>query len=184
MKEQVGFLIDVNKCVGCHSCRVACQFYNDTGPAVNFRQVTTHQKGQFPDVIQHTLSLACNHCHEPACIKVCPVEAITKRKKDGIVFIDPKSCIGCFRCVPACPFGAPRKDLEKKIATKCHFCMDRQDRGLEPACVSTCLGGALQFGTYKERKNMAAGRELVRQIEGFSDPQLTNPSTRFIKPSN
>jgi anaerobic dimethyl sulfoxide reductase subunit B (iron-sulfur subunit) len=180
--RQVAFLIDVSRCVGCHSCRVSCQLTNQTGSAVNYRQVTTHDRGVFPEVFRHTLSLACNHCAEPACIKVCPVDAIHKREKDGVVILDERSCIGCWRCVAGCPFGAPRKDLAKGYATKCHFCVDRQEAGLVPACVETCLGGALRFGFLDEVEQRAGGRAVLRQVEGFASPDLTNPSTRFLAP--
>ena len=182
MTGQIGFLIDVSKCVGCNSCRVACQMHNETGPEVNYRQVTVHESGVFPNVLRHTLSLACNHCFEPACMKVCPVDAIVKRPEDGIVYIDERICNGCYRCVAACPFGAPRKDLAAGTATKCHFCKPRQDLGLQPACVETCLGGALQFGPADELEKMAGKRGVVRRIEGFSDPTYTHPPTRFVKP--
>jgi DMSO reductase iron-sulfur subunit len=182
MKGQIGFLIDINRCIACHSCRVACQMYNKTGADVNWRHVTIHQKGTFPDVVQHSLSLACNHCMEPACIKVCPVNAIRKRKVDGIVYIDENKCNGCERCVSACPYGAPRKNPANNKVSKCHFCLSRQERGQIPVCVETCLGGALQLGSLEKMTKMAGSRGLVRQVDGFFDPDYTNPSTRFIKP--
>lgn len=177
--KQIGFFLDTDKCIGCHSCRVSCQIHNQTSPNVNWRQVRTIESGKFPDVAQYNLSIACNHCENPACMKVCPVGAIHKRNKDGIVFIDSKTCNGCDRCIGACPYGAPRKGLNKKVS-KCDFCLSRQDKGEIPICVETCVGGALQFGDIKKPEKFAKGKNIYREINGFANPDLTNPSIRFL----
>ncbi|MDH4128597.1 MAG: 4Fe-4S dicluster domain-containing protein [Spirochaetota bacterium] len=180
--SQIGFLIDVSKCIACNSCRVACQIHNNIGYNIAWREVSIYEDGEFPNVNQYSISLSCNHCLDPACMKVCPVNAVIKRNKDGIVYIDDKLCNGCERCIGACPYGAPKKGyLENKI-TKCHFCKDRQDNREIPVCVETCLGGALQYGLLIDMEKIAGKRGIIRQIEGFRDPSFTNPSTRFVKP--
>ncbi len=182
MRQQIGFLVDTSRCVGCNACRVACQTHNETGPEVNWRQVTVYLQGTFPDVSRHTLSLACNHCAEPACMKVCPANAITKRADDGVVILDTDACNGCERCVPACPYGAPQKLPGRAKVSKCDFCTSQRAQGLPPRCVETCIGGALQFGPVDTFERRAGGRPLLREIEGFPDPSLTRPSTRFLAP--
>ncbi len=177
--NQIGFLIDLDKCIGCHSCRVSCQVHNKTSPNVNWRQVTTIESGKFPDVTQYNLSIACNHCKDPACIKVCPVNAIHKHPKDGIVTIDSKACNGCQRCTGACPYGAPQKMLNGKIS-KCDFCKSRIDEGQIPVCVETCVGGALQYGELKSFEKKSSDRKILKEVSGFANPNLTNPSIRFL----
>lgn len=177
---QMGFLFDPERCIGCHACRVACQVHNETGAEVNWRQVTSHESGSFPDATQHNLSLACNHCERPACMAVCPQNAITKRERDGIVFIDPERCNGCQRCVGACPYGAPRPVPGLDLVSKCDFCMARQDAGLAPVCVETCVGGALRYGPVGEMEAMADGRGIACEMGGFFDPEWTRPSIRFV----
>ena len=111
-------------------------------------------------------------CAGPVCMKVGPVDAITKRAEDGIVLIEQDKCVGCRRCEWACPYGAPQFNPETKLVEKCTFCVHRIDAGLAPDCVTTCMGDALRFGDLAEI-------EGDESIEGFADPGLTVPSVRF-----
>jgi Fe-S-cluster-containing dehydrogenase component len=106
----------------------------------------------------------------------CPVNAISKRKSDGIVLIDQDKCIGCRRCIWACPYGAPRFNLTTKKAEKCTFCVHRIDTGLQPACVTTCVGDALHFGEMKEIQAMAGTSPTT---DGLADILITGPNVRF-----
>ncbi|MBI4659085.1 MAG: 4Fe-4S dicluster domain-containing protein [Verrucomicrobia bacterium] len=122
------------------------------------------------------ISLACNHCDQPACLKSCPVGAITKRAADGVVLFDQDKCIGCRYCVFACPYGAPRIDTDTGKVSKCTMCVHRLDVGLRPACEATCLTGAITFvpdftGTTEARP------------ADFNDPALTKPNIKFVMPS-
>jgi len=90
--------------------------------------------------------MPCYHCDRPWCVAACPTEAMQKRAKDGIVFVDHDLCVGCKACMKACPWGAPQWDPEKGKVVKCDYCMDRVDQGLEPACVAKCVTKCLHFG--------------------------------------
>lgn len=172
MAKQLGWLIDLRKCVGCSSCAVACKAENNTPPGMAWRRVITQNGGRYPDVTARFVTMACMHCAEPACMKACPVDAITKRAEDGIVLIDQDKCVGCRRCEWACPYGAPQFNPETKLVEKCTFCVHRINAGLAPACVTTCMGDALRFGDLAELEGEAA-------IDGLADPRLTTPSVRF-----
>lgn len=137
----------------------------------------------------------CNHCDNPPCVRACPTQATFKRK-DGIVAMDFHRCVGCRFCMAACPFGARSfnfrdpdpfiKEISSEYPTrtqgvveKCNLCMDRLDKGLEPACVEAS-NGAIAFGDLEDPNSE------VRQIlsENYSirrKPQLgTEPSVYYL----
>lgn len=165
MTEQMGFLFNPERCVGCKSCEMACKNENTTPVNVNWRRVSSLGSGN--------LSISCNHCESPECFRVCPQRAYVKRR-DGIVLINVNRCDGCMTCVSACPYEAPQFDLEKHKASKCTFCVERREAGLLPACVSACHTGALSIiNTDHPPQN------TVADIDGFPDIRLTKPSIRF-----
>jgi anaerobic dimethyl sulfoxide reductase subunit B len=147
---QLAFYFNRERCIGCYACVVACKDWNDVpaGPA-SWRWVVTQEIGKFPKVrVIHT-SLSCNHCAKPLCLLACPVEAISKRIRDGIVLVDQKKCIGCRSCAQECPYGSPQfrtKDGAKM--EKCHFCLDRLEEGREPICVVACPVKALEAAPF------------------------------------
>lgn len=174
--RQLGWMIDPDKCTRCFACVNSCKFENNTlrDLTVNYRWVVTQESGVYPNPKQVFFPMSCLHCEEPACMKACPVGAITKRKKDGIVLIDQDKCNGCRYCVWACPYGAPQFNSVTRKVEKCTFCVQRIDEGLQPACVATCVGRALTFGVVGE--DLRPGGD---HPDGFADPGLTIPSVEF-----
>jgi len=175
-ERQLAFFVDLRKCVGCKACVVSCKAENNTPFGDTWRGVGELLEGSYPDLKKTFVSMACNHCAEPACLKACPVDAISKRKEDGIVLIDQEKCIGCRRCVWACPFGAPKYNNQTKKEEKCTFCVHRMDAGLKPACVTTCIGDALNFGWLDEIENLP---NITDRAPTMADPKLTKASIRF-----
>ena len=170
---QVGWIIDIRKCIGCRSCFVACKAENNTPLRTDWRYVVERERGAYPTPKREFISLSCNHCDDPACMKSCPVDAITKRDDDGVVLIDQDKCIGCRYCMFACPYGAPRIDTDTGKVSKCTMCVHRLDAGLQPACATACLTGAIQFVEDFKGHTQA-------MPEGFNDPSLTNPNIDFV----
>ena len=149
-KKALCFSLALSRCTGCMACVVACMDEKDVsseGPA--FRQVVPLERGTYPEARLTFLSMACQHCGDALCLRVCPSGAITKREGDGIVVTDPDRCVGCHSCALACPFGAPRF-LESGKMQKCDFCVGRIEQGLEPACVRTCPTRALHYGAVED----------------------------------
>ena len=98
-------VIDLQKCIGCSACTIACKAENHLPPGVVYRPVIEEEIGEYPNVTRRFLPRPCMQCENPPCTDVCPVGATWKRE-DGIVVIDYKACIGCRYCLAACPYGA------------------------------------------------------------------------------
>ena len=139
------WVIDQTKCIGCHACSTACKAENDVPLGVHRTWVKAVEVGQFPNVRRHFAVLRCNHCADPPCVHICPVNAMFQRD-DGIVDIAHDRCIGCKACIQACPYDAIHIDPVENTVAKCHFCAHRIDKGLLPACVVVCPVEALVFG--------------------------------------
>lgn len=175
---------------------VACKDWNDVKPGpANWRRVTFVEQGQFPDARSYQLSMGCNHCAKPACIEVCPVDAISKRKENGLVIVDRNLCVACGQCAEACPFGAPQygDDSSEPVAAKewnephpmqkCTGCWDRLAIDKEPACVASCLQRALDFGALDELA--AKYPDYVRTVTGFPKEAISADGSKIdpTKPS-
>jgi molybdopterin-containing oxidoreductase family iron-sulfur binding subunit len=98
-------VIDLEKCIGCSACTIACKAENQLPPGVVYRPVIEEEVGEYPNVSRRWLPRPCMQCDDPPCVPVCPVNATWKRE-DGIVVIDYNACIGCRYCLTACPYGA------------------------------------------------------------------------------
>ncbi len=174
---QMAFHFNAANCIGCHSCAAACSEKNDLPPETPWRKVGVLEGGVFPDAVRLNISMACNHCRTPACLRGCPTGAYTKDDATGAVVVNSDTCIGCKYCTFVCPYGAPVFNADKGSVSKCNFCIDRQSEGLDPACVAACLGHALTFGPLGEMEN--GSRNSLRSIPGFPAPEITRPSIRF-----
>jgi len=144
MKKKL--LTDIDACIGCFACEVACK--QEHGLPVGPKWIKVIQIG--PTEISGRLfmdfvPMHCRHCEKPPCMASCPVDAISKRN-DGTVLFDEELCIGCEECVEACPFGAPQLNPQKEVVQACNLCYERTDKDLLPSCVQNCPTNALFFG--------------------------------------
>jgi len=160
---------DLSKCRNARRCIAACQDAHQL--RLEQYHVNTLQMKDSPDTAPYHMPKHCQHCDNPPCVAVCPVDATYKRG-DGIVLIDNERCIGCRFCMAACPYSARifqwtmPKDAEKhsgeaynvelnvpqKLGTisKCLFSADRCREGKLPYCVSACPNGVYYFGDENE----------------------------------
>ena len=157
---------------------MACRNYYHQVERVVWRPVYPLGEAIYPHRERAFFSLACNHCENPACLNVCPVEAYTKREEDGVVVHHQEKCIGCGNCIRSCPYGAPVYNPVEKRAEKCSLRHERLDAGLLPACVQSCPTGALRL---VDLATLEPGNE-IQFPAGFPINEKVNPSTRFIMP--
>ncbi|MFQ3199714.1 MAG: DMSO reductase iron-sulfur subunit [Zhongshania sp.] len=180
--KQHAFHFTADNCIGCHACEAACSEKNDNPAHISFRSVGYVEGGTYPDFKRMNISMACNHCDDPVCLKGCPTAAYTKHAEYGAVLQDPDTCFGCGYCTWVCPYNAPQLDPIKGQVSKCNMCVDRLEVNLKPACVSACLGNALDFGVVDD---LPDNREQGKtSIPGFPDPQITQPNIRFQQIKN
>ncbi|HHI92355.1 MAG TPA: aspartate carbamoyltransferase [Gammaproteobacteria bacterium] len=175
--KQHGFHFTADNCIACHACEAACSEKNDNPAHLAFRSVGYVEGGTYPAYQRMNISMACNHCDNPVCLKGCPTRAYTKFAEYGAVLQDPDICFGCGYCTWVCPYNAPQLDPVKGQVSKCNMCVDRLEAGLKPACVSACLGGALEFGVIE---NTPENRDQAKlNIPGFPTTDITHPNIRF-----
>ncbi|MBN1252290.1 MAG: 4Fe-4S dicluster domain-containing protein [Bacteroidales bacterium] len=172
MNKQKIFQFDINKCVGCQACIIACIIENQTEQPIHWRDVNTFNKNHHPDLPVFYYSLACNHCQDAPCLNNCPALAYSKDIISGAIVHNQNKCIGCQYCTWACPYDAPKFNIEKGVIEKCTFCLHRTEEGLKPACANLCPTGALDYIEKPEIVNN-------KNIFAFTDINI-NPSINFI----
>ncbi|HEC8323375.1 TPA: dimethylsulfoxide reductase subunit B [Providencia rettgeri] len=180
MSQQYGFYIDTQRCTGCKTCELACKDFKNLSSDVHFRRIYEYAGGDWTEqdgawhqnVFSYYVSISCNHCEDPACVKVCPSGAMHKRE-DGFVVVDESVCIGCRYCHMACPYSAPQFDAVKGHMTKCDGCYERVAEGKKPICVESCPLRALDFGPIEE----------LRTKHGTINEIAPLPAAHYTKPN-
>ncbi len=197
-----GMVIDITKCTDdCNACEGACRkennvaFHDDPRIDIHWirkatvsRRVENAKKFSFP--------LLCNHCDDPPCALVCPVQATYKRK-DGIVVVDKHRCIGCRYCLIACPYNMRMFNFKENhaqgggdyprrmhgVSESCHFCHHRLDRGGEPACVEACRtagNGAMVFGDLNDSSSQVAKLVANARVHALREDLGLGPNVYYI----
>ncbi len=176
--QQYGFEVDLDACTGCKACVTACHALNGLDDGESWRTVGSVQV-QAAEPFQQTVTAACHHCVEPACLAGCPVNAYEKDPVTGIVAHLDDQCIGCRYCLLTCPYEVPRYNPERGIVRKCDLCADRLGAGEAPACVQSCPNAAIRVSlvdTATARVAAGPGHSLV---PGAPPSSITVPTTTY-----
>ncbi len=136
------FEFDYRLCVGCEGCVVACKQQNRAEKGQGLRKVLQVNPGRNDKMPSYPISVSCNHCTDPNCIKVCRQNAIMRRE-DGIVELHEERCNQCMECVAACPYDAIKYSSRVNKMIKCNMCVDNLPEGSVPMCIENCPTGAL-----------------------------------------
>lgn len=181
--EQYAFEVDLDKCSGCKACVAACHSLNGLEEDESWRAVGLLVSNSEVLPYQQTVTTACHHCLDPACLNGCPVLAYEKDPATGIVRHLDDQCIGCQYCILKCPYEVPHYSHRLGIVRKCDMCSHRLAVGEAPACVQSCPSAAIRITVF----NQAAIRDrnnTVNASEAFlpasPDPQYTLPTTSYI----
>ena len=171
---QYAILTDLNRCVGCLGCSVACKVVNGVEIGSFWNKVLRigpfpdSEGAQFPDVYTYFLPVTCQHCENPACVKVCPTGA-SQKLADGTVQIDKEKCIGCQFCAMACPYGVRYLNETERVVEKCTLCEQKIAQGELPQCVAQCGARARYFGDFEQGLDsfVGAGKVSIAGDAGY-----------------
>ncbi len=185
--SQRAFYFDATRCTGCKTCEFACKDAYDLDASTAYRKVyeyvggqTLRENGGFATTcFGYFVSVSCCHCADPACVRVCPTEAMHKDAETGLVSVDHRRCVGCGYCHLSCPYAAPKVDRRKGHSVKCDGCIGRVTSGMKPVCVEACPARALDFGAVEEMAKLGE----VTNIAPLPDASATQPNL-FVKPSS
>jgi len=197
------FVVDLRRCVGCRTCTVSCKAEFNVPLGRWNAVIKTVDWGTFPKNRRAFVPRLCNHCAGesdkgvPPCVEKCPEAKSGKRMKlgseryrtgatykrpDGMILLDMDLCIGCYKCIDACPYGVryidpavklKRSDREKDLGVgKCTFCDHRVGNGIEPSCVQACPHSARTFGDMND-----SGSKVSKLIKEFKLDKNLNKTT-------
>lgn len=199
-----GMLFDLQRCVGCNACAIACSRTNKVATGHFRTHVDTVEGGTYPNISLDLVPHICMHCDEPACLAACPTGA-TYKNEDGIVLVDNSRCIGCQYCVIACPYDARYIDIKEPgyfpeskdekseyeqnmladhgqgYIDKCVFCHDRLEQGLQPACVETCGAHARVFGDLEDPDSEISRLIATRHAATILAQAGQRPNVYYVK---
>ena len=204
MAKKLGMTIDLKRCMGCHTCALACKMQNNVPMGMLWNRILTDggedvdtARGEFPHLEKSWMPLACLHCENAPCVKVCPVEA-TYRDKDGRVLIDYDRCIGCRYCMAACPYNvrvfnwqnpvrepghsygeAPARP--KGVMEKCTLCVERTSKGQEPRCVEVCPAKARKYGDLNDPNSDVSKAIRERGGQQLLAEKGTKPQIYYLR---
>jgi len=196
-------VIDVGKCKDdCTECTDACRKENNVAhhddPSIDIhwiRKATIRRKQA--NAKERDIPLLCNHCDDPPCALVCPVQATYKRH-DGIVVVDKHRCIGCRYCLIACPYGMRMFNFKGNdvwfnehnptrahgVSESCHFCFHRLDKGImEPACVEACNKAdhrAMAFGDLNDPSSEVSKILASNLVHALREDLGTKPHVYYM----
>ncbi|HKO49751.1 MAG TPA: DmsC/YnfH family molybdoenzyme membrane anchor subunit [Polyangiaceae bacterium] len=179
--EQYSFQVDLDACTGCKACVSACHHLNglDADEAETWRAVGLLHGGSPETPVQQTVTTACHHCLDPACMKGCPVNAYEKDPVTGIVRHLDDQCIGCQYCTLTCPYEVPQYSKSRGIVRKCDMCSDRLAEGEAPACVQACPNEAISIRIVDTARVLEEAQGDTF-LPGAPSPGITVPTTSYV----
>jgi formate dehydrogenase iron-sulfur subunit len=176
--QQYAFSVDLDRCSGCKACVTACHSLNGLDDDETWRAVGLLHGGTANAPLQQTVTTACHHCIEPACMQGCPVNAYEKDAVTGIVHHLDDQCIGCQYCTLTCPYEVPQFSKKLGIVRKCDMCSDRLAADEAPACVQGCPNEAIAIRIV-DTAQIIEDVQADAFLPGAPSPGITLPTTEY-----
>lgn len=184
--EQYAFEVSLDRCTGCKACVSACHSLNGLDEHEVWRDTGVLRGGSDLPGWQQTVTSACHHCEDPACMNGCPVGAYEKDADTGIVRHLDDQCIGCSYCILKCPYDVPKYSKKRGIVRKCDMCHQRLAEGEAPACVQACPTEAIRIVSVSVAGGQLDGEdtnmfgESLKQESALPSSRITRPPTRYV----
>ncbi len=178
--EQYAFKVDLDRCTGCKGCVSACHSLNGLDDDETWRDVGTIHGGLAGASYTQTVTTACHHCADPACLNGCPVLAYEKDPETGIVRHLDDQCIGCQYCALKCPYDVPKYSKSLGIVRKCDMCQSRLAEGEAPACVQACPTEAISITIVNTQSVVDAAHSGATFLPTAPHPEYTVPTTQYV----
>jgi len=167
VKEPPQILVRLDRCLGCHSCELACVIAHSNSGTLHQAIAETErpQRRIFVETAAgFKAPILCRHCEDAPCVRACPSGALSFDHTSGAVRYQNLRCLGCSLCVLACPMGVIQQHHDQKHIVKCDRCTHLEF----PACVSSCPTHALSWQTtndYSAIRRQEVGRRLLHAID-------------------
>lgn len=172
-------VIDLNRCIGCYSCEVACKQENNVALGEYWSKVlAVGPTGTHPHVEEYWLPTMCQQCEDAPCVHVCPTGASYRDPDTGVVLVNKELCIGCKYCMMACPYGVRSWNAAEKCVEKCTLCGQLTSQGELPACVKACCGEARFYGDLDDPESDAS--KLLASYDEADIHHLTDVGNRPV----
>jgi formate dehydrogenase iron-sulfur subunit len=182
--EQYAFAVDLDACTGCKACVTACHNLNGLDEEETWRDVGVLFGGTPAEPFQLTVTTACHHCVDPACMNGCPVNAYDKDPKTGIVRHLDDQCIGCSYCILKCPYDVPKYSKKRGIVRKCDMCSSRLAVGEAPACVQACPNEAIRIAIVDKEQIATQRKQKGSFLPSAPESDYTLPTTQYFTARN
>ena len=200
-----GMILDVNRCIGCGACVIACKKAHLTAPDTFWCNIITSESGKYPNAKIAFTQMQCMHCDDAPCVHSCPTGASYTDDK-GRVQIDTDKCIGCRTCMAACPYGARHFNYQspeeysywetggkmpfeqynttkhiKGTVEKCTLCDERVDgTGKMPECVQACITESRIFGDLDDPQSDISRALIKTNAKPMKEELGTKPSLFYV----
>ena len=140
-------VVDEDRCLGCKQCMIECAMVHSDAESLieTIRSGKLQSRVHVESAGQFGVPLQCRHCEDAPCLEICPTNAIHRDDDTEPVLIEKDKCIGCKFCLMVCPFGVISLERSGKAVIKCDMCIERTQKGEQPACVTGCPTKALQL---------------------------------------